>query len=390
MSAFDIPAASEDLAEFTIHAHQDALADLKSRLQNVRWPDMETDDGWAQGVPLRKAQALVAHWRDHYDWRKIEVRLNALPNFRTLIDGLGVHFIHVRSPHARALPILFTHGWPGSCLEFLDIIGPLTDPTSHGGSEEDAFDVIIPSLPGHGFSDKPAELGWDVRRIAQAWATLMQRLGYQRWFAQGGDWGAAVTRELAVLQPKGLTAAHLNFPLLFPAEYPANPTPNEVKAYSDAERFQQDGDGYMKLQATRPQTIGYALTDSPVGQAMWIYEKLQAWSDHRGDVEDVLPLDVILDDITLYWLTNTATSSARLYWESTRAGSMMAIPRIELPMAASIFPREIFCPPKAWAEAVWPNLFYWNELDKGGHFAALEQPALFLEEMRRAFRTQRR
>lgn len=388
--ALDLPPATEEITPFEIRVPQTALDDLKRRLEQTRWPEAETVQDWSQGVPLRKAQALVAYWRDQYDWRKFETRVNALPQFRTRLDGLGIHFIHVRSAHENALPLLLTHGWPGSFREFLDVIGPLVDPTSFGGSAEDAFHVVIPSLPGFGFSDKPTEQGWNTARIARAWANLMQRLGYRRWVAQGGDWGAGITRELAVARPEGLIAAHVNFPyFIFRAEHPANPTPAEAKAYADAARFEQDGAGYFNLLATRPQTIGYALADSPVGQATWIYEKFQAWSDNQGNPEDALSVDAMLDNITLYWLTDTATSSGRLYWEGAREGKFNSTPRIELPMGASIFPHELYRPPRAWAEALWPNLIYWNEVAKGGHFAAFEQPALFAEEMRRAFRTQR-
>ncbi len=261
--ALDLPPATEEITPFEIRVPQAALDDLKRRLEHTRWPEAETVQDWSQGVPLRKVQALVAYWRDQYDWRKFETRVNALPQFRTRLDGLGIHFIHVRSAHEDALPLLLTHGWPGSFREFLDVIGPLVDPTSFGGSAEDAFHVVIPSLPGFGFSDKPAEQGWNTARIARAWANLMQRLGYRRWVAQGGDWGAGITRELAVARPEGLVAAHVNFPyFVFRTEHPTNPTPAEIKVYADAARFEQDGTGYFSLLTTRPQTIGYALADS--------------------------------------------------------------------------------------------------------------------------------
>ncbi len=304
---------------------------------------------------MEKARALIAYWRDGYDVRKFEARVNAFPQYRTSIDGLGVHFIHVQSPHRDALPIIITHGWPGSFVEFMEIIRPLSDPTRFGGRAENAFHVVVPSLPGFAFSDKPTETGWDLNRIARAWATLMQRLGYNRWVAQGGD-----------------------------------PTPAERRAIDRASWFGSDQSGYFREQGTRPQTIGSALADSAAGQALWIYEKFQAWTDNHGNPEDALKIDAMLDDISLYWFTDTAASSARIYWEAMRSGlAGLSAGRIELPMAASVFPHEIFCPPKAWAEALWPNLFYWNELDKGGHFAAFEQPALFTEELRKAFRSQR-
>jgi len=383
-----LPPASEALTPFRAGFPEDAFRDLKRRLSMTRWPERETVGDWSQGVPLEKARALIAYWRDKYDLRRFEARINAFPQYRTRIDKLGIHFIHARSPHSNALPIVLTHGWPGSFVEFMEVIGPLSDPTRHGGRAEDAFHVVVPSLPGFAFSDKPTETGWDVDRIARAWATLMQRLGYDRWVAQGGDWGAGVTHALAQQRPQGLIAAHVNWQFVFPEKLPDNPTPAERRAMDGAARFANDQSGYFREQATRPQTIGYPLADSAAGQALWIYEKFQAWTDNHGNPEDALGTDSMLDDISLYWFTNTAASSARIYWENTRAGAAgLSKGRIELPMAASVFPREIFRPPKAWAEALWPNLFYWNELDKGGHFAAFEQPALFTEEMRKAFRS---
>ena len=375
---------------FSVSVPQHAIDGLEQRLELTRWPERETVGDWSQGVPLKKAQALIAYWRDQYDWRQFESRVNAFPHYRTQIDGLGIHFIHVRSPHPNALPIILTHGWPGSFVEFMEVIGPLSDPTRFGGRAEDAFHVVVPSLPGFAFSDKPTETGWNIDRIARAWTTLMQRLGYDRWVAQGGDWGARVTHALAHQQPQGLIAAHVNWQFVFPASLPDNPTPAELRALERASWFGKDQSGYFREQATRPQTIGYLLADSAAGQALWIYEKFQAWTDNQGNPEDAVGLEAMLDNISLYWFTNTAGSSARIYWESTRAGlTTFSEGRIELPMAASVFPHEIFCPPKAWADALWPNLFYWNELDKGGHFAAFEQPALFTEEMRKTFRSRR-
>jgi pimeloyl-ACP methyl ester carboxylesterase len=385
-----LPTATQDVAPFKVHAPQAALDDLKRRLARTRWPNKETVEDWSQGVPLQKAEELIAYWRDKYDWRRFEARLNAFPQYRTQIDGLGIHFIHVRSPHRDALPIILTHGWPGSVVEFMEIIGPLSDPTRYGGAAEDAFHVVTPSLPGFAFSDKPVETGWDVNRIARAWAMLMQRLGYERWVAQGGDWGAGVTHALAHQRPQGLIAAHVNWQFVFPEKLPENPTPVEKRAIDRAAWFAGDQSGYFREQGTRPQTIGYPLADSAAGQALWIYEKFQAWTDNHGNPEDELSVDAMLDDISLYWLTDTAASSARTYWENTRTGKAgLSGGRIELPMAASVFPKEIFCPPKAWAEALWPNLFYWNEVDKGGHFAAFEQPKIFTEELRKAFRSRR-
>ena len=389
--AFALPRATDGVEPFKVSVPQSAIDDLNRRLAFTRWPEREAVGDWSQGVPLQKAQALTSYWRDQYDWRRFEARLNALPHYRTQIDGLGIHFIHVRSPHQNALPIILTHGWPGSFVEFMDVIGPLSDPTRYGGRAEDAFHVVVPSLPGFAFSDKPTETGWDVNRTARAWATLMQRLGYDPWVAQGGDWGSGITHALAHQRPQGLIAAHVNWQLVFPAKLPDDPTPAERRAMDRAALFANEQSGYFREQATRPQTIGHALADSAAGQALWIYEKFQAWTDNRGNPEDALGVDAMLDNISLYWFTNTAASSARTYWENTRGGfgGPPSRGRIELPMAASVFPREIFCPPKAWAEALWPNLFYWNELDRGGHFAAFEQPALFTEELRKAFRSRR-
>src|SRR5712672_3027513 len=358
-----LPQATKAVTPFEVRVPEAALDDLKRRLAKTRWPERETVGDWSQGVPLQKAQALVAYWRDKYDWRRFEARVNAFPQYRTQIDGVGIHFIHVRSPQQNALPIILTHGWPGSVVEFMEVIGPLSDPTRYGGRAEDAFHVVVPSLP---------------------------RLGYERWVAQGGDWGAGVTHALAHQRPPGLIAAHVNWQFVFPEKLPEKPTPAEQKAIDRAALFANDQSGYFREQGTRPQTIGYPLADSAAGQALWIYEKFQSWTDNHGNPEDALSVDAMLDDISLYWFTDTAASSARIYWENNRSGKAgLSGGRIELPMAASVFPHEIFVPPKAWAEALWPNLFYWHELDRGGHFAAFEQPKLFTEELRKAFRSRR-
>jgi epoxide hydrolase len=389
-SAFTLPEAGDAIEPFSVSVPQSAIEDLKRRLAFTRFPTQETVGDWSQGVPLQKARALIAYWRDRYDWRRFEARINAFPQYRTRIDGVGIHFIHARSPHSDALPIILTHGWPGSFVEFMEVIRPLSDPERYGGRAEDAFHVVVPSLPGFAFSDKPTDTGWDVSRIARAWASLMERLGYSRWVAQGGDWGAGVTHALGHLRPQGLIAAHVNWQFVFPEKLPDHPTPIERKAIERASWFTTDQSGYFREQGTRPQTIGYPLADSAAGQALWIYEKFQAWTDNHGNPEDALTTDAMLDDISLYWFTDSAASSARIYWENTRAGfAGFSGGRIELPMAASVFPHEIFCPPKAWAEADWPNLFYWHEVDKGGHFAAFEQPRLFTEELRKAFRSRR-
>jgi pimeloyl-ACP methyl ester carboxylesterase len=380
-----LPAATKDVSPFKVHVPQAALDDLKERLANARWPDKEPVTDWSQGVPLAKAQALVEYWRTRYDWRRAESSLNALPQFRTQIDGLGIYFIHVRSKHENALPIVVTHGWPGSVLEFLEVIGPLVDPTAYGGKADDAFHVVVPSLPGFGFSDKPAEPGWRLPRIATAWAVLMARLGYSHYIAQGGDWGAGVSSWMAKQRPPGLAAIHLNLPILFPPPPPppSGYTAEEQAALAQLGKYASDRFGYAAIQGTRPQTLGYGLADSPVGQAMWIYEKFQAWSDNKGDPAEAISVDHMLDDITLYWLTDTAASSARLYYESF-AKDFVRMP-LELPVAVSIFKGDIFAPPKVWGEETYSKLFYWNEVPKGGHFAALEQPELFVAELRRSF-----
>jgi pimeloyl-ACP methyl ester carboxylesterase len=380
-----LPPATKAVTPFEVHVPQAALDDLKRRLAKTRWPNKEPVADWSQGVPLAKARALVEYWRTHYDWRRVERSLNSLPQFRTPLDGLGIHFIHVRSKHPDALPLIITHGWPGSVMEFLQVIGPLVDPTAHGGEPHDAFHVVVPSLPGFGFSDKPTDPGWRLPRIAKAWAVLMQRLGYERYVAQGGDWGAGVTSWMAKQQPSGLAAIHLNLPILFP---PPSPPPGgytaaEQAAIAQLTQYSSDGSGYSSIQGTRPQTLGYGLADSPVGQGMWIYEKFQSWTDNPGNPEDALSIDAMLDDISLYWFTDTAASSARLYFESFR-NDFGRMP-LELPVAVSIFKGDMFTPPKVWGERTYPKLFYWNEVPKGGHFAALEQPELFVAELRKSF-----
>ena len=382
-----LAAATDEVTPFRLSVPAQALTDLKRRLAATRWPDRETVADSSQGAPLAQMQALVKHWRDAYDWRRIERQLNAWGQYRTRIDGLGIHFLHIRSAHKDALPLLLTHGWPGSVLEFRNVIGPLTDPTAHGGSAGDAFHLVIPSLPGFGFSDKPEATGWNVPRIAKAWGVLMQRLGYTKWAAQGGDWGAGVTTALGHMKPPGLAGVHLSWPFVFPEKMPATLSAEEQRAVDAVARFRSDGSGYLQQQGTRPQTVGYGLADSPAGQAAWIYEKLQAWTDSDGDAEGLLGRDAILDNITLYWLTDTAASSARIYWENRGGGFSGG--RLDLPVAASVFPHEIYRAPKSWAQQSYPNLIHWNELPRGGHFGAWEQPALFAQEMRDGLRTLR-
>src|SRR6266853_645897 len=382
---FVLPTATKNMTPFKIHVPQAALDDLKKKLADARWPDKETVADWSQGVPLARAQALVENWRTRYDWRRVESSLNALPQFRTQIDGLGIYFIHVRSKHENALPIILTHGWPGSIIEFLQVIGPLTDPTAHRGKADEAFHVVIPSLAGFGFSDKPTQVGSGLPRIANAWAVLMARLGYSHYVAQGGDWGAGVTSWMAKQRVSGLTAVHLNLPILFPPPppRPGGYTAVEQPALAQLGKYGSDGSAYGLIQGTRPQTLGYGLADSPVGQAMWIYEKFQAWSDNKGDPAEAISVDHMLDDISLYWLTDTAASSARVYFESF-AKDFARMP-IDLPVAVSIFKGDFFTPPKVWGDQTYSKLFYWNEVPKGGHFAALEQPELFVAELRKSF-----
>jgi pimeloyl-ACP methyl ester carboxylesterase len=365
---------------FKVEVAQAALDDLNQRLALTRWPERETVTDWSQGTPLDRIQELVSYWQNGYDWRAAEAKLNAFPQFRTEIDGLGIHFLNVRSKHENALPIVLTHGWPGSIFEFLKVIGPLVDPTAHGGKAEDAFHVVVPSLPGYGFSDKPSEPGWGLPRIAKAWAALMKRLGYDRWVAQGGDWGAGVTTWLAKQQAEGLVGVHLNLPILFPPPIQGQPTAEEQASVAQLIAFDSRDSGYAKIQGTRPQTIGYALADSPAGLAAWIYEKVAEWTDSGKQPEKILSRDEILDHITLYWLTGTATSSARLYAESF--GSDFSIQKLDIPVAVSVFPGELYRPLKIWGERAYSKLIYWNEASKGGHFAAFEQPQIFASELR--------
>jgi epoxide hydrolase len=388
-----IPAATSDLiAPFELAVPQADLDELNQRLARVRWPDRETVEDTSQGPPLAKVQALVARWRDGYNWRQCESMLNGLGQFRTEIDGLGIHFLHIRSKEANALPLVMTHGWPGSVLEFRDVIGPLTDPVAHGGKATDAFDLVIPSLPGFGFSDKPTESGWNIGRVAGAWTTLMDRLGYRQWAAQGGDWGAGVTTTLGYMAPPGLVGIHLNMVMFQPSdEERAEATPAEQAMLNAAQRYDQQFSGYYKLQNTRPQSIGFSLADSPVGLAAWIYALFQDVSDSGGNPETVFTLDQMLDDIMLYWLPNTGASSARLYWEGMQAmmkGGMPTSP-LQLPTGISMFPGEQIRLSRRWAERRFANLVHFNELDRGGHFAALEQPASFVDEVRTTFRSLR-
>jgi epoxide hydrolase len=375
---------TDAIVPFILDVEQARLDDLHRRLELTRWPDAELVEDWSQGAPLAKVRALVEHWRTRYDWRRCEAALNGFGQFRTSIEGVDIHFLHVRSQHADALPLILTHGWPGSVVEFLKCIRPLVDPTAHGGDARDAFHVVIPSLPGYGFSGKPRERGWGVRRIARAWHTLMQRLGYARYVAQGGDWGAVVTTALGVERPDGLVAIHLNMPLVQPRDPGTELRADEQRMLDRLKFYTRWDSGYAVQQSSRPQTLGYGLADSPVGQAAWIYEKFHAWTDNDGAPESTLTLDEMLDNIMLYWLPNAATSSARLYWESYRGAFFAA--ELHLPTGCSVFPKDIYTAPRSWAERCMHNLIYWNELDRGGHFAAFEQPQLFVGELRKCFR----
>jgi len=381
------------LTPFRVTFPDDQLDDLRRRLAGARWPEPEPVGDWSQGVPIAWLRDLCAYWRDGYDWRRCEARLNALPQFTTELDGLDVHLVHLRSPHPGALPLVLTHGWPGSVLEFLDVVGPLADPAAHGGDPADAFHVVCPSLPGYGFSARPAETGWGTERIARAWAELMARLGYERYGAQGGDWGAAVTTSLAEQCPDRLAGIHLNFARVNPDPATLNDlTEFEQRSLADAAEFTQRGIGYFQEQATRPQTVGYGLVDSPVGLCAWITEKFWAWTDNDGDPTSALTRDQMLDDVTLYWLTATAASSARLYWENA-GGRVLAAGRAQPPLSApaaiSVFPREILRPSRRWCEASFKDLRFYEQVDRGGHFAAMEQPERFVDQVRRAFRTMR-
>lgn len=368
---------------FTIEIPQQALVDLKTRLDMVRWPEKETVDGWGQGVPLAEARRLYDHWCQNYDWRRCEAELNSYDNCLAEIDGLDIHYMHIRSPHADAMPMIMTHGWPGSIVEFMKVIKPLTDPVKHGGNASQAFHLVIPSLPGYGFSGKPAKAGWSVDQTAKAWAKLMTGLGYDRYVAQGGDWGSAVSSAMALQQPEGLTAIHLNMLVARPTpEQLENMTEEEKAVLEQAHRWSETERGYSEEQSTKPQTLGYSLVDSPVGQAMWIYEKFKGWTDCDGSPADCFSLDEILDNIMVYWLTGSGASSARLYWESLNKWPQG---KTKVPLAFSNFPREIMRGIRSWAENTYAEVIHWGEMDRGGHFAAFEQPELFVSELRKAF-----
>ncbi|HMO45952.1 MAG TPA: epoxide hydrolase [Rubrivivax sp.] len=371
-----------------IRASDEQLSDLKRRLLATRWPDKEPVADWSQGVPLAYMRELCEYWAHRYDWRACEASLNRFDQFKTEIDGVEIHFIHVRSAHADALPLLVTHGWPGSIAEFHKIIEPLADPAAHGGDVADAFHVVCPSLPGYGFSGKPVEPGWSVERIARAWGTLMQRLGYGRYVAQGGDWGSMVTTAIGQLDRGPCLGIHLTMPMVVPDPATlAQLTASEKSALADLKRYRAEGSAYARQQGTRPQTLAYGLADSPAGQAAWIVDKYQAWMDCDGHPEKVLSRDELLDQVMLYWLPDSAASSARLYWESFARVNREPV---DLPTGISLFPKEIFRLSRRWAEQRFKHIVHWREFDRGGHFAALERPAELVEEIRSCFRPLRR
>ena len=376
---------NEAITPFRVDFSEAAIDDLRERLRRTRWPETATAGGWAQGTPLDWVRELCRYWLEDYDFTAARERLNQFPQYRTEVGGLDICFAHVRSPHPGAVPLLLTHGWPGSVTEFRKVLGPLTDPVAHGGDTADAFHVVCPALPGFGFSGKPAEPGWDLSRIADGWDQLMNRLGYPRYGAQGGDWGARVSIELARRHPASLTGIHLNMVPAVPAPGTAGDdlTARERDALETLARHRDQGQGYVAIQSTRPQTIGYGLVDSPAALAAWIAEKYQAWSDNEGDPASVFTPEEMLDNIMLYWLPAAGASSARIYWET--AGKL-AIDPVTVPAGCSVFPREFYRPSRRWAQRLFPDLRYWNELNQGGHFAALEQPEAFTSEVRAAFR----
>ncbi|MBZ9793387.1 epoxide hydrolase 1 [Rhizobium sp. 3T7] len=393
-------AGGGDIRPFRAEVPEAALTDLRRRLAATRWPDGETVTDRSQGVQPDRLRDLVDYWQTSYDWRKAEEKLNALPQFLTNIDGLDIHFIHIRSKHEGALPLIMTHGWPGSVFELLNVVGPLTDPTIYGGSAEDAFHLVLPSIPGFGFSQKPTVTGWNPQRIAAAWDALMKRLGYNSYVSQGGDWGAIISDALGRQAPEGLLGIHVNRverATTFPPEAAqalkaGAPAPNslsldEKAVFEEARDFLNNGFGYAAIMGTRPETVGYGLADSPVGLAAWLYDKMADWVFTRGDPEKALNKEAILDNITLYWLTNTGPSSGRIYWENTASG--VKLTPVNVPVAVTVFPGEVYKPPKSWLSRAYPKLIYYNRAAKGGHFAAWEEPELFSDEVKAAFRTLR-
>jgi pimeloyl-ACP methyl ester carboxylesterase len=383
---------SESVEKFRIEIADEVLEDLKRRLDATRFPDQIPDTGWEYGTELSYLKDLIAYWSEQFDWRAQEERLNLFDQFRTEIDGQKIHFIHQRSKHPDALPIIISHGWPGSVVESAKVIGPLTDPEAHGGRAEDAFHVICPSLPGYGFSEPTRDRSWDVHRMAQAFIELMRRLGYARYGAQGGDWGSPITTNIAVLDPEHVCGIHLTMPLAFPpaGEDPQAGLSEEEKAdLADYQAFDQSGSGYMRIQSTKPQTLGFGLNDSPAGLAAWIVEKFRAWSDCDGEVESSFTRDELLTNITIYWVTASITSSTRLYYETFKSGRLGIIGnRVEVPTGVAHFPKEIMRFPRKWVDNHY-NVTHWTKMPRGGHFASMEEPELFVEDLRNFFRTVR-
>ena len=373
-----------DISPFVISISDEQIIDLKNRIANTRWPDAETTSGWNQGVPRAYIKELVQYWGEQYDQQRLANRLNAFDNFKTNLLGLNIHYMHINSSNPNARPLLLTHGWPGSVVEFLKVIGPLTEPQEHGGTADDAFHLVIPSLPGYGFSDKPQATGWGVEKIADAWSTLMARLGYSQYFAQGGDWGSVITSYIARQDPEHCLGIHINMGIVAPDPNAENLTANELSIMAGWKYYQDWDSGYSKQQATRPQTLGYGLVDSPSGQAAWIVEKFYQWMDCSGHPENIVSRDELLDNIMVYWLTGSGASSARLYWESFGGGEGREQP-VSIPMGATISAKDIFRTSERFASRVFTNIVYWKDKEEGGHFAAFEQPNAFVSELRECF-----
>ncbi len=376
---------SNVITPFELRIEDNVLDDLTDRLKRARLPDKEPVNGWEQGLPIAHLIRLKDYWLTQYDWRRCESQLNRTGQFKTTIDGLDIHFLHIRSKESNARPLLITHGWPGSVIEFLKIIDPLTNPLAHGGTTEDAFDLVLPSIPGFGFSDHPITTGWGIDKVVSSWLELMTRLGYDRFLAQGGDWGAGITTKLAATAPERVAAIHLN--LIFGGPLPSESdslTDKEKAMLKDLEHHNLTGRGYSVLQSTKPQTLGYLLADSPTGQAAWIYEKFRNWSDCGDDPCNSFSMDELLDNIMLYWLSNSGASSARMYWENAHYDRRVLVEDVET--GATLFPKEIFRCSRRFAERLYPKLNYWSEQSRGGHFAAFEVPELYVDEIRSCFR----
>ena len=379
-----------EINPYMIQISNDDLEDLKRRLLSTRWPEKETVEDWSQGIPLSYIKEINKYWLNEYDWRSREEYYNSFPQFITNIEGLDIHFIHIKSPHEEAKPLIISHGWPGSIVEFHKVINPLIDPVSFGGKAEDAFHLVCPTLPGYGFSGKPSQTGTSVERIAELWDILMNKIGYSKYFAQGGDWGSAITIAIGKQNKGSCQGIHVNMPFAPPTkEALENPSERDKIAFEGLGYYQEWGSGYSKQQSTRPQTLGYGLVDSPIGQASWIIEKFYEWTDCNGHPENILNKEELIDNVMFYWLTKSAASSARLYWESFGSFGGNPEEKLALPIGCSIFPKEISRTPRSWAEQIYSNIVYWNELKKGGHFAAFEQPEIFINEIRNCFKEMR-